>query len=274
MLSQWECLLKNCGHWHGSFTRFSPGGELLEDTPTLVSLDPINNNKTIYQLVRRFYPDKPPSDLVLQYSNLNKSVLFCENGAFSQGSIQWAPYSEFGSELGLIENDRRLRLVQMFDKDSNLEYMTLIREKLPDSTTPERPGLTIEQLLGRWRGEATTYYTDGRNPTTYETDLKIDRTGGDYLSQELRFGDRCITSQAKIETNRLLFLDNPMTVQILLLPDGASCNTPLHIPPRQPFVLELGWLLSPRLRQRLIRGYDATGKWMGLTFVTESKEVS
>ncbi len=271
MLSQWECLLKNCGHWHGSFTRFSPTGELLEDTPTLVSLDPINNNKTISQLVRRFYPDKPPQDLVLEYSSLNKSILFCENGAFSQGSIQWAPYSEFGAELGLIDNERRLRIVQMFDKESKLNYVTLIREKLADSNAPERPPLTVEQLLGQWQGEAVTYNLDGWKPSIYQTDLRIERREDDYLTQELRFADKCISSKAKIEGNRLLFLDNTLNVQILLLPDGASSNTPLSITAPQAFVLEAGWLLSPDLRQRLIRSYDSTGKWTGLTLVTESK---
>jgi hypothetical protein len=162
----------------------------------------------------------------------------------------------------------------MFNKESCLQYVTLIREKLPDSNIPEKPPLTVEQLLGRWQGEAVTYHLDGRNPSTYATDLTIDRTDDNYLIQELRFADKRISSKAKIEANRLLFLDNPLNVQILLLPDGASSNTPLSISPRQAFVLEAGWLLSPSLRQRLIRSYDSTGKWIGLTLVTESKSLS
>lgn len=41
--SQWDCLLANLGAWQGAFTSFSPQGELLEDTPTLVSLQGVND---------------------------------------------------------------------------------------------------------------------------------------------------------------------------------------------------------------------------------------
>ncbi len=51
MKSQWQCLLENIGEWHGSFTRLSPQGELLEDTPTMVSLTGLNDNQSIRQVV-------------------------------------------------------------------------------------------------------------------------------------------------------------------------------------------------------------------------------
>ncbi|MBD0363613.1 MAG: DUF3598 family protein, partial [Coleofasciculus sp. C3-bin4] len=100
MPSQWECLLKNLGEWQGSFTRFSSQGEQLEDTPSVVSLEGLNENQTIRQTLRFLPPDQPVDEKVLEYSSLNRSVLFFENGAFSQGSMQWAPFSEFGAELG------------------------------------------------------------------------------------------------------------------------------------------------------------------------------
>ena len=167
MPSQWECLLKNLGEWQGSFTRFSPQGEQLEDTPSVVSLEGLNENQTIRQTLRFFPPNQPVDEKVLEYSSLNRSVLFLENGAFSQGSMQWAPFSEFGAELGLIESvseaepkvRRRLRLVQLFNKESQLTQLTLIREKLAGTETSERPALNLEQLLGEWQGEACLLYT-------------------------------------------------------------------------------------------------------------------
>jgi Domain of unknown function (DUF3598) len=57
----------------------------------------------------------------------------------------------------------------------------------------------------------------------------------------------------------------------MLLPDGASVNCPLKVALGQPFVLELGWLRSPTLRERIIRSYDAKGEWVGLTRVVETK---
>jgi hypothetical protein len=61
----------------------------------------------------------------------------------------------------------------------------------------------------------------------------------------------------------------PMTV--LLLPNGASATFPTAIVPGHTFVLELGWLITPTLRQRLIRSYDERGSWVGLTQVVEEK---
>src|SRR5689334_3333436 len=113
MKSQWESLLQNLGEWQGSFTRFSPQGNLLEDIKSVVSLEGLNENKTIRQIVRR----EGQEDLVLEYSSLARTTLFFENGAFSQGSIQLAPFTEFGAELGLIHENCRLRLVQLFDKN-------------------------------------------------------------------------------------------------------------------------------------------------------------
>jgi hypothetical protein len=278
MVSQWECLLKNLGEWQGSFTRFSPQGEQIEDTPTVVSFEGLDNNQTMRQVVRRFPPNQPIKEMVLEYSSLNRNILFFENGAFSQGSIQWAPFSEFGAELGLLDGNRRLRLVQLFDKEAQLSRLTLIREKLAGTDAPERPPLTVEQLLGQWQGEATTIYPDWRSPDTYPTQLHLQRDSANRLTQELTFGTaasaRTITSSAQIDGSILHFDRSPLPAQILLLPNGASSNCPLTIKPGHFFVLELGWLLQPDKRQRLVRTYSDKGEWISLTLVTEQKVAS
>ncbi len=267
MKSQWDCLLENLGAWEGSFTRLSPSGEILEDVPSIVSFTGLNDNQTMRQIVRLSPADQPVSEKVLEYSSLGRNILLFDNGAFSQGSIQFAPFSEFGAELGLIDSDRRLRLVQLFDKQGKLSGLTLIREKLSGSETLERPLLRVEDLLGEWQGEATTIYPDWRSPDSYSTSLTV-RRRGDRLYQELNFG-RTIVTSAQIEGSRLKFEQS--NVQILLLPDGASSNCPLEIQLRQPFVLEVGWLLQPNLRQRLIRKYNSKSEWISLTLVTEQK---
>ncbi|MGC1394486.1 MAG: DUF3598 family protein [Coleofasciculaceae cyanobacterium] len=275
MRSQWDCLLENLGEWQGSFTRFSPQGEQLEDTPTVVSFEMLNDNKTMRQIVRRLPPNQPIDEKILEYSSLGRNILFLENGAFSLGSIQWGPFSEFGAELGLIEADRRLRLVQIFNPDSQLERLTLIREQLEGTNTPERPHLTVEQLLGEWRGEAVTVYPDFRTSETYPTVLKIEQENSDRLVQQLTFGTgntaRTITSKAQINGSILTFTESALPTQVILLPDGASSNCPLQIKPGHFFVLEVGWLLQPNKRQRLIRTYSNKGEWVNLTLVTEQK---
>lgn len=271
MLSQWNCFLKNLGEWHGSFTRFSPQGEETEDTPTIVTLEGLNDNQSVHQVVRYLPSDEPPRDVMVDYSDLNRSILFFEDGAFSQGSMQWSPYSTFGGEFGLLNGDHRLRMVELYNSLSKLERVVLIREKLPESITPERPLLTVDSLIGEWKGNATTLYADLRNPDTYTTYLQITSKNERQIEQKLAFGDRIINSTAKVDGSRLLFEAGALPIQILLLPDGASCNCPLEIKSGHGFVLEMGWLLEPNRRQRIIRNYNEKGTWTSCTLVTEEK---
>lgn len=273
MKSQWDCLLENLGEWQGSFTRLGPTGEVEEDTPTIVSLEGLNDNQTIRQTIRRF--SSPIEEKVLEYSSLNRSVLFFENGAFSQGSIQFGPFSEFGAELGLIWANHRLRLVQLFNRESQLDRLTLIREHRAGSPPSQRLALTLESLLGEWQGEAVTLFPDWRSPEIISTRLQLHQTSATGLTQHLQIGSgptsATISSEATIRGDRLLFEQSATPVQVLLLPDGASATSPLAIKPGQPFFLEVGWLVEPGLRQRMVRRYGSKGDWVSLTLVTERK---
>lgn len=273
MLSQWDCFLKNLGEWHGSFTRFSPQGIETEDTPSIVTLEGRDNNRAVHQVVRYLPPNEPPRDVVVDYSynSLNRSILFFEDGAFCQGSMQLAPFSKFGAESGLLSGDRRLRTVILYNGLGELERVVVIREKLPNSTTPEQPSLTVESLIGKWKGEAVTMYPDYRNPDTYPTELEVTNIGNNKIEQKLNFGDRTIASQARIEDSRLLFENSNLPVQILLLPDGTSCNCPLNAKLGNNFILETGWLWQPNKRQRIIRTYNEKGNWINCTLVKEEK---
>jgi hypothetical protein len=283
MKSQWDCLLENLGEWRGSFTRLSPQGTVLGDTPTVVSLEGLNQNQTIRQRVCRYSSEvntqelpslaaiAPIDEKVLEYSSVGRGVLFCETGAFSQGSMQYGPFSEFGAELGLIEGDRRLRLVQLFNPQGALDQLTLIREQRAGSNAPERQALQVSDLIGTWQGEAISVFPDWYSTQT-STTLKIWQEGEGRLHQELRFeGSPAIASTATINGSILTFDQSHPAVQVLLLPDGASSTSPLKIPSQTPFFLEVGWLLQPTLRQRLIRRYNAKGEWVSLTLVIERK---
>jgi hypothetical protein len=273
MVSQWDYFLKNLGEWHGSFTRLSPEGKETEDTPTIVTLAGLNDNQNVHQVVKYLPLDAPSRDIIVDYdrNSLNRSIIFFETGAFAQGSMQWGPYSTFGGEFGLIDRDRRLRMVILYNTSSQLERVVLIREKLPDSQTPEKPVLTVDSLIGEWQGEAVTMYPDFRNPDIYQTHLKIDRIDNHHLQQKLSFGDRTIESTARIDNNRLLFENSDLPTQILLLPDGATCNCPLKIQLGHNFVLETSWLLQFDRRQRIMRSYNEKGNWVNCTLVTETK---
>ncbi len=276
MRSQWENFLLNLGEWHGSFTQFSPLGEIVKDTPSILQLEGLNDNKTVRLCLRRFPPSpdgitKPPVDeLVRQYQSLGRDIRFFDNGAFSQGTIQLAPFSQSGAEFGFLTENRRLRLVELFDPDGNLEQLTLIREKRAQTDTVEPPQLTVEALLGTWKGEAITLYPDLRSPDRFSTQmqLQLDNTG--RLNQSLTFADQTFSSTARIEGS-ILYFDQGSTTKVYLLPDGASATVPQQVKLRQALFFEAGWLVHPHERQRLIRRYNNKGEWESLTLVIEHK---
>ena len=275
MLSQWECFLKNLGEWQGSFTRFSPDGKQIGDTPTVVSFEALDNQKTVRQLVRRLPPNQPPQDQYFEYKSFGKNILFFEDGSFSIGATLCNKFSRPWAELGLKEGNRRLRLVQIFNSQNRLDYFTLIREKFANSQVTERPPLTLEQILGAWQGQATTLYPDLRNPDTFSTYLELNLKGQNKLQQKLTFGEsnseKVITSVATVENSKLTFTEGQIAKNIWFLPDGVSANYPLEVKSGYPFFLEVGWLVKPDYRRRMIRNYNSQGEWVSLTLVNEYK---
>jgi len=269
--SQWDNLLCNLGAWEGSFTRLSHHGEILADTPTLVTLEGLDDNKMVRQTIDQFSVGRSEvtHHRVLEYRSLGRGILLFAGGAFSQGSIQLAPSTEFGAELGFIWGEHRLRLVQLFNEDHQLSGLTLIREHLQGKQTTDRPPLTVEQLIGEWQGDSITIDLSWRS--THCTTRLLVKQEGDRLHQHLTLTHREFSSSAQIDGSTLLFDQGKFPIQVLLLPAGVSANTPLTLPKGQPFFLEAGWLINPNLRQRMIRSYDAQGGWSSLTLVTERR---
>jgi hypothetical protein len=269
--SQWNNLLCNLGVWEGSFTNCSGQGKIQSDTPTLVTLEGLDDNKMVRQTINQLSANRAEvtQQRVLEYRSLGRSILLFEGGAFSQGSIQLAPLTEFGAELGFIWGKHRLRLVQLFNADHQLSNLTLIREHLQHNQPTDRPPLTVEQLSGQWQGEAVTIDLNWRS-TSYSTTLSVNQEG-DRLVQHLVLPNLEFSSSAQINGSMLLFDQGKFPIQVLLLPNGASSNTPITLPKSQPFFLEAGWLIEPNLRQRMIRSYDAQGSWNSLTLVSERR---
>ena len=215
--------------------------------------------------------EPPISDYQQEYRSLGRQIIFFDTGAFSKGSLQLAPFAEFGAEYGFVAENRRLRFVQLYDRQGNLSSLVLIREFRDGTDAHERPTLTVEQLLGTWEGMACTAYPDWNPPETFTTRLEIREIGGGRLQQHLSFGGQTITSTARIEGNKLHFEEGAIPRRILLLADGTSSNTPLQVQLRQPFFVEVGWLIEEGERQRLIRSYNEKGQWISATHVIERK---
>jgi hypothetical protein len=273
MESNWQNFLKNLGVWVGSFTQVTTDGRLLDSTPSILTLEGLEDNQLVNFRLRRFAnstSEEPTSDRVQAYRHLGKQAVFFDTGAFSKGSLQVAPFAEFGAEYGFVAANRRSRLVQLFDKQGVFSSLTLIREIRSGTDAILRPDLTVSQSIGKWEGTACTFYSDWKPPENVTTSLEVKQVG-DSWQQQLAFGARTITSTAKIEGNQLHFEEGVVPRRILLLPDGVSSNAPLQISHRQPFFVEAGWLLSDDERQRLIRSYNDKGEWISSTHVIEHR---
>ena len=271
--SQWQRLLQNVGTWQGSFTQVSPQGNILSDVPTEVALIPQDGDQAMRQEIHRYPSSSSAQTQVLEYRSLSRATLFFADGAFSQGSTQWGPFSQFGAELGFIAGERRLRLVQLFNKSSELEQITLIREQLKGSNAPERPALKLSDLIGTWQGEAVTQYADLQPERRQTSELTVEAISDSHIQQTIVFDKSLppVRSTGTVSGQTISFTAGTQPVQVLLLPDGASATCPLKITPRQPLFLEAGWLLDANTRQRMIRSYDAAGAWVSLTLVTERR---
>ena len=287
--SQWDCLRENLGEWHGSFTQFSPDGIELKDTPSVLVLEESPGSQTIRLVLTRSPVDAPVHEMVrsFSYPGPGWTVPFFETGAFSQGSLQWAPVGQFGAELALRSGDRRLRFVQLFegtaDSKSHLTDITLIRETRAGCHESPSPTLTVDALVGHWVGKAVTRYPSGADATVVDTDLRI-AVDGPTLTQTLMFGAganaRTVESSGRIEGNSLWFGQGQSAYRVLILPGGGSVVSPRvierdcqrHGEPKRAFLLEAGWMITPTYRQRLVRQYNEKGEWVSLTLVEEYRQ--
>ena len=176
-MDNWQNFLKNLGEWRGSFTRLTPQGAEVSSTPSILTLEGLEDNQLVRFRLRRYdntdYQDPPSQDYSQDYRSLGRQAIFFDTGAFSKGPWQLAPFTEFGAEFGFVDGDRRFRFVQLYDKDLKLDSLTLIREFRQGSAAVERPPLSLDQLWGTWRGQACTAYPDWRDPEISATELTL-----------------------------------------------------------------------------------------------------
>lgn len=237
MASQWLNFLQNLGAWRGSFTGISPGGEVLSDTPSLLTLEAGERDAqgaiTMVRFgLKRFASTDPgaaaSSEVGQDYRSLGRQVVFFETGSFCKGSMQLAPGTVFGGEFGFVRGDRRHRLVFLYSETGQRDQLVLIREWRVGTTAEPLPPLDPEQLTGCWQGSSSTISADWPEP--------------DIRPQQLRFDDRALA-------------------EFQWLADGGYCHWPGQVSHRGSFSVEAGWMSAPDRLERLIRRYDNSGAW-------------
>jgi Domain of unknown function (DUF3598) len=273
--TQWDYVQKNLGEWQGSFTRLSPLGEEIEDTPSLITLTGFNENRSIHLVLTRYYPDTDgilqPQEIAFDFSDPSPGAMFFETGAFSEGSPYFRSGGSGGSEFAFRHEDRRLRLIQQFNSGGELFRFTLVREQRVGSNASERPPLDLAGWLGVWQGEAVTLY-----PGSMQIDrMAITQTAENICDRSVKLtqtiGTQVTESIWTIVPESVPTRLTNQSIQVILLPDGAYAMCPTRIESGVTTSLEVGWSIAPNLRQRLIRNYTDRGEWFSLTFITESK---
>lgn len=86
------------------------------------------------------------SEHMLHDESLHCSTLVLKAGTFSQGSMHYSYFSAFGAEFGFKWGDRRLRLVQLFDKNAQLSSRSLIRKYHQGTEITETHHLSGQEL--------------------------------------------------------------------------------------------------------------------------------
>jgi len=282
--NQWNCIRQNIGTWHGSFSQFSPTGELVKDTPSVLTLEETELDKTMVLTLERF-PEggqNKVNRLTFTAPGPAPSVYFFESGAFAQGSAQWSSFGQFGTEISLKVGDRRVRYVVMYEGTSQytsqLKYVTLICETQEDGTQFIEEALSVEQLIGAWKGSTEVIYSTGKPFTIGTSQWQLTKDLG--LSCTDKFDDKTQTlsvtsdvedTQSYENLVRLKSTGDALDYQLMLLPKGAYCLLPQEIKRERTFRIEVGWLSAQGQRQRLIRYYDTRGVWTSSALVTDQQ---
>ena len=230
--------------WHGTWTKYSSQGEVIESFPSLRSLN-TNEDRTIsYQKNRYTYPDGKIEEKKWESakeSSKRKDGLihpkhpWMRSLYFEQGAAIWvtkqvqAGMIFHKSELFFRHENLRLSVGTVYDEEGNLQMFWNFREdsrgfpsKYWSSAINLLPG---RNLTGNWQGRTVTIASNLEFSLPIPTDL-----------------------QWPYKENKTFFL-----------PDGISLSCPDRILIGNPFTIIANWLVTSSQLQQLIVKYDNKG---------------
>jgi hypothetical protein len=264
MKSQMQGLAMHLGRWEGLFTDFSPAAKLLGQKNSVILFEE-PEPKVIRQTNR--YPGC--EDKVWEYRDLSAGIRFFEDGSFSNGRVQLAPFSTFAVEQGFLYGDQKARIVQLFDADGKASTITTIQEVRGIYQTPTSLDNPLEHFLGTWKGTALILFPDWPEPEKFESELIL-KKDGTQIHRQFKMGMQAfdwIGTYADFSVNfkssmMVFFPGNLMTMSPLQLPLLSSDKS---------FAMEMGWLVEPKTCLRMIRYYDHKGSWQKIVLIKEQK---
>lgn len=262
MKNQIQCLAMHLGQWKGVFTDFSPEAKFIGQKESVILFEEPEPN-VIRQTNR--YPGC--ADKVWEYRNLSRGLQFFEDGSFSNGRVQLAPFSAFATEQGFLYGDYKARMVHMFDTDGKASAVTTIQETRGPQQNPTPIHNSLESLLGIWKGEAFVLSSDWAETEKFESELILEKVGVQVRRQS-KIGVHTVEENG-IYGDGFVNFDS---YRMVFYPGNFLAMSPQQLPllsSDKSFLIETGWFIEPKLCLRMIRHYDTTGSWQKTVFIKE-----
>ena len=228
-LQNWDnfCRYHATGDWYGTWTRYSPKGEVIESFQCIRSLQASEDGSEINHQNHYTYADgKSETKTFGPYKKPNTVVLFLDN-SFSWGSTKVESGSSFSFETGFRHEDRRASAAVAYNDSGRVQRIIVIPEHLA-SFAEESPAPPADRISGNWQGT-----------------LK-------KMTPDLIVSPPVATSWNQLEN----LSEN---YQTLHFPDGISLSCPRQVESGKEFFMAVDWLINPTLLQRCIRHYGISG---------------
>ncbi len=266
MKNQIQSLAMHLGQWEGMFTDFSSEVKLLGHKSSVILFEE-PEPKVIRQTNR--YPGC--EDKVWEYRDLSAGIRFFEDGSFSNGRVQLAPFSTFAAEQGFLYGDQKARIVQLFDTDGKATTITTIQEMRGRTyQTPASLKNPLERLLGTWKGKALVLSPDWPEPEKLESELIFEKDGT-QIHRQFKMGMQVFDWIGIHEDSSVDFKSSVM----VFFPGNLMAMSPPELPllsSDKSFSMEIGWLVDPRTCLRMIRYYDHKGSWQKVVLIKEQSQ--
>lgn len=275
MKTQKQCLALHLGRWEGIFTEYTPDSlEIKAQKRSVITFEQpepqiIRQTNAYFSMGSELVNSTPTS---WEYRDFSVGLRFFEDGSFSNGKVQLAPFSDFATEQGFLVGDQKVRVVQQWNAQGITTSFTTIREI---RGTWQDPGTTLispDHLLGRWQGSTTTFTAAEYTPIISEIELEFQRDQDDWTEQ-IKIAGQTIKIDGVIAGSRLYL--PKFKGQMLFLPGNLIVYSPEQLPisthSDRSFKVGLGWLPAPDIYLRMIRQYDQNGSWQSVALLQAKK---
>ena len=162
-MDEWELLQRNVGEWRGWFDSLDRSLQRTKRQPSLLTLKPAPSGVPL-NLTLLLWPEvegassphqtpigEPEKRIVQSFMRLDPDMGVFGTGSFSRGTLHRSTWTKLYAEFGFLHDQRRHRLVLLWDGSGQLARIVLIREFLVGSSAVECPALQVEHLIGDWR---------------------------------------------------------------------------------------------------------------------------